>query len=227
MKPGAKKALVFAAHPDDETIGIGGTIRKMADAGCEVTVAFFTNGDEGFADPELKKKIVEIRKAEVEKVQKILGFKNFEFLGYPDMALPNDKQALKRTTALIRKYKPDIIFTHSEVDKHRDHRALNAIAKEAYWQAGENVSADLGKPWRAHSIYFFEVLDLVEPTHICDVSATYESVEKAIKVYVSQLDVLPGLMQKICAIKSFRGSQIGKKYGEALCRYGKFPEEFM
>jgi LmbE family N-acetylglucosaminyl deacetylase len=223
----AKRALVLAAHPDDETIGIGGTIRKMADAGCEVTVVFYTNGDEGFADPELKKKIVKIRKAEIEKVQKMLGFKNFEFMGYQDMALPNNKEALKKTIALIRKYKPEIIFTHSEVDKHRDHRALNVITKEAFWQAGEAVSTDVGKPWKAKSLYFFEVLDITEPTHICDISATYEAIEKAIKIYVSQLDVLPGLMQKVGALKSFRGAQIGKKYGEALTKYSKIPEEFI
>lgn len=227
MNEKIKRILVLVAHPDDETIGIGGTIRKLADNGCEATVAFFTNGDEGFVDPELKKKIVEIRKAEVDKIQKILGFKNFEFVGYPDMALPNDKDALKKTIALIRKYKPETIFTHSEVDKHRDHRALNAIAKEAFWQAGESVSTDMGKPWKAKSLYFFEVLDLIEPTHVCDISGTYEVVEKAIKIYVSQLEVLPGLMQKISALKSFRGAQIGKKYGEALTKYSKIPEEFI
>ncbi|MDD5502279.1 MAG: PIG-L family deacetylase [Candidatus Thermoplasmatota archaeon] len=222
-----KRILVLVAHPDDETIGLGGTIRKLSEQGCEVTVVFYTNGDEGFSDPELKKRIVEIRKAEVQKVQKILGFKNFEFVGYQDMALPNDKQALKKTIALIRKYKPEIIFTHSEIDKHRDHRALNTIAKEAFWQAGEAVSTDMGNSWKAKSLYFFEILDLIEPTHVCDISGNYETVEKAINIYVSQADVLPGVMQKIRALKSFRGAQIGKKYGEALVKYSKIPEEFV
>lgn len=222
-----KSVLILVAHPDDETIGIGGTIRKLADSGCEITVVFFTNGEEGFTDPILKERIAEIRKGEVKEVQKVLGFKNYEFLGYPDMGLENDKKTFKKTIELIRNYKPNIIFTHSTIDKHRDHRILHEIVKEAYWQAGENVSVDIGKPWRADSLYFFEGLDLIEPTHISDISRTYEAIEKAIRIYVSQLDVIPKLIQKVRSIKSFRGMLIGKKYGEALTRYTKIPEEFI
>ena len=42
-----KKLIVFASHPDDETIGCGGTIKKLSEKGCEVIVVFATSGNTG------------------------------------------------------------------------------------------------------------------------------------------------------------------------------------
>ena len=220
----AKRALVLAAHPDDETIGLGGTIKKLAKNGCIVHVVFYTGGREGFADPGLKSMIEKMRKEEIEKVQNVLDFESYEFLGYEDMAVPDDKEAFKRTIELIRTIKPDVIFTHYNKDKHRDHRVISNLSKEAWWQAGESVCTDLGRPWRAGQLYEYEILDLFQPTHIVDISEEYEDIGRSMQIYSSQLEVLPDILQKIEAIAKLRGAEIGAEYGEGFIRSFYLPE---
>ena len=71
------KILVFCAHADDEVIGLGGTIRKFADAGAEVRLIHFSAGAEGYASLEEKNTICATRTAEVEKVCRILGISSY------------------------------------------------------------------------------------------------------------------------------------------------------
>jgi len=219
----AKKALVLAAHPDDETLGVGGTIQRLVKNGCEVHVTFYTEGEEGFADPRLKDDITKIRGEEIKMVQKILGFQSFEFVGYKDMDVPNDKEALKRTIGVIRRVKPDVIFTHYHKDKHRDHRAISELSGEAWWQSGENVCADLGKPWKVKQLYEYEVLDLFQPTHILDISEEFSNVCAAVRKYSSQMDVLPNVLKISEGIAMVRGGQIGVRYGEGLAEHFCIP----
>ncbi len=47
-----ERALIICAHPDDEVLGLGGTIKKMTNAGVEVTVLMFANGNEGYTTLE-------------------------------------------------------------------------------------------------------------------------------------------------------------------------------
>ena len=73
-----ERALVICAHPDDEVLGLGGTIKKMTNAGIQVDVLMFANGNEGYTTMEEKDRIVDIRRKEREAVQQILGIRHFE-----------------------------------------------------------------------------------------------------------------------------------------------------
>ena len=68
-----RRALVLCAHDDDEVIGPGGTIRRLADAGVRVTTVIFANGNEGYLRLEERDTIVERRRGERAVAQKILG----------------------------------------------------------------------------------------------------------------------------------------------------------
>ena len=71
-----KKLIVFAAHPDDETIGCGGTIKKLSQNGCEVIVVFATTGNTGIDQSRsYEKNIKSIRLKEANSAAKILGIK--------------------------------------------------------------------------------------------------------------------------------------------------------
>ena len=65
-----RKILIFCAHPDDEAIALGGTIRKFADEGAEVTEVIFATGNEGYSRIEEKDRIMEIRAKECEAVRR-------------------------------------------------------------------------------------------------------------------------------------------------------------
>jgi LmbE family N-acetylglucosaminyl deacetylase len=211
--------LVFGAHPDDEVVGMGGTIAKLAKAGNDVFVVIFTKGEEGYAEKKLKETISDLRQKEIERVRQILGIKEYELMGRPDMGLKNDKETFKESIRMIREFKPDAVFTHHRVDRHRDHIAASKLVTEAFWQAGEPVSMDLGKPWRPRVLYYYEeTYPFKFPSHIVDITETFEAKISAMKTYTSQLRVVPFILGGIEGQAVFRGSTIGTKYGEAFMR---------
>jgi LmbE family N-acetylglucosaminyl deacetylase len=218
--------LIFGAHPDDEVVGVGGTIAKLAKAGNSVFVVIFTKGEEGYADRKLKETISELRRKEIEKVSGILGVKKYETLSRQDMGLTNDKETFKLTIQMIRKFKPDVVFTHHGVDRHRDHIAASKLVTEAYWQAGEPVAMDLGNPWRPNALYYYEeTYPFKFPSHIVDITETFEAKMEAMKTYVSQLPVVPFILGGIEGQAIARGALIGAKYGEAFLRSSVTPRK--
>jgi LmbE family N-acetylglucosaminyl deacetylase len=84
---GAVRALVLSPHPDDESIGCGGTIGLMKAAGATVDVLFMTSGEAGHPEPpkaELAKALLEQRKKEAASACGVLGVDNIFFLGGRD-----------------------------------------------------------------------------------------------------------------------------------------------
>jgi bacillithiol biosynthesis deacetylase BshB1 len=218
--------LAFGAHPDDEVVGMGGTIAKLAKAGNNVFVVIFTKGEEGYADKKLKDTISELRQKEIERVSGILGVRKYEMLGRPDMGLTNDKETFKVTIQMIRKFKPDAVFTHHGIDRHRDHIAASKLVTEAFWQAGEPVAMDLGNPWRPSALYYYEETHPFEfPSHIVDITETFHAKMEAMKTYVSQLPVVPFILGGIEGQAIARGTLIGAKYGEAFLRSSVTPRK--
>ena len=124
------KILVFCAHPDDEVIGLGGTIRKFANAGADIRLVHFSAGAEGYATIEEKSTICATRAAEVEKVCKILGISSYVNYGLLDWSLSVDNSTYRRVIEEIRTFQPDAVFTHFESDYH-DHRSVSKVVAEA------------------------------------------------------------------------------------------------
>lgn len=211
-----KKILIFCAHPDDDAIALGGTISKFANEGAEITEVVFATGNEGYSSLELKEKIVEIRKDEMERAGKVLGITNYEIFDYTDYGIPANEVTYKLAIKAIRKYRPDIIFTHYWLD-YMAHKSVATIVTEAWWQAGWAASLELGEPWKAKSLYYFEVLQLLpQVSHVVDISATFQAKIEALKCYASQQSVVAGMLQHVEGLAKLRGSMIGVKYGEAL-----------
>ncbi|MBC7319389.1 PIG-L family deacetylase [bacterium] len=211
------RILVFGAHPDDEIIGVGGTIARLSRMGKEVYVVTFTAGETGYSRPEEKDIIANTRLREAQACDKILGIKERVVLGRPTQGVVNDRETYQECVRLIRKYKPDVIFTHWNRDKHRDHRAVSEVTEEAWWKAQENVLADMGAPWRAKELYFYEINELFTfPSLLIDISDTLEFKLKAMETQVSQMDVLPNIMRYIEALAQVRGYLRGTRYAEAF-----------
>ncbi len=92
-----RNALIICAHPDDEVLGLGGTIKKLTNQGTEVNVVMFANGNEGYTALDDKERIVEIRRKEREQVQQLLGINHYETYSYNDYAIPADETTYKIT----------------------------------------------------------------------------------------------------------------------------------
>lgn len=135
------KVLVIAAHPDDEVLGMGGTITKYVKSGHEVKIVImatgifarrsldYTNSTKYKADEktlkEMKTQIQNLRK-DAMRASKIMGVKQIEFMDFPDneMDTISNLEITKKIETLITAFRPDAVFTHSAHDINVDHRAL-------------------------------------------------------------------------------------------------------
>lgn len=114
--------LVIAAHPDDEVLGMGATIKKLTKKGHRVTLCVVSEGATAQYD---NKKMIEIRQNSCIKSGKILGISNFEFLNFPDMKLDSVSHLeLNRSLEkIVKKYKPTIVYT-THHDLNKDHQIV-------------------------------------------------------------------------------------------------------
>jgi len=145
-----KTIIVFAPHPDDETLGCGGTIAKRISEGYEILVVVMTDGRYAFKkilhvhfDPtpdELK----EIRKEEVKRATRILGVpeENLIFLDFVDGTLENNEEkAEEKVTEILSKNQPVEIYFPYKGDGHPDHRVTYRIVKNSIRNLAISASA--------------------------------------------------------------------------------------
>lgn len=218
------KVLIFAAHQDDETIGCGGTIKKWSDLGSEIHVCFMTDGATGVEQGSSGSNIVETRREEANKVAKILGIKQIHNLGLPCQKVSNRQTNFHKVIQKIREVKPDLVITHNQICKHRDHKRTSMIVEEACWKASENILEELGDGHVVGALWSFEILDHFDvPDYVVDICEQYKSKMKAMAVYCSQLGILVDIEQLLDGITKVRGYSIGVKRGEAFKRIGRTP----
>jgi len=128
--------LIFCAHPDDEVIGMGGTIRKFADAGAKIRLVHFSSGAEGYAAAEEKNTICATRAAEVGRACKILGIDSYVNLGHLDWSVEANNTTYRELISQIQGFRLDAIFTHRSGDYHDHMKGNQAVSfkNEEYFQ---------------------------------------------------------------------------------------------
>lgn len=122
-----KKVLVIAAHPDDEVLGVGGTIAKLSSIGAECHLLIVTDGSSSqYRDSDHLHEIIEAKKLETKGCADLLGFKSIRYGELPDMKLDKTphiaiNQAIEK---VIDDIQPDTVFTHFWGDVNRDHQEV-------------------------------------------------------------------------------------------------------
>jgi len=224
-----KKLIVFAAHPDDETIGCGGTIKKLSQNGCEVIVVFATTGNTGIDQSRsYEKNIKNIRLKEANSAAKILGIKKIISWKNSSQELQYNIKSLHSAIKLIRKEKPDLIISHSNIDKHNDHIVLNKIITQACLKAGENLLPSLGSTYRVKNVWAFEVVNILSNIdYVVDISDQLKFKIDAINKYKSQHKIVKGVKNFIEGISLVRGYEIGTKNAEAFLDISLQPKEVL
>jgi mycothiol conjugate amidase Mca len=172
--------MTIHAHPDDETIGTGGTMARAVDAGHRVVLITCTRGELGeivvkeMDTPDNHRRLAEIRAAELEAAMGILGVTEWESLGYRDSDMMGRAgnqdprsfwqadldDAARRLVWLIRHYRPDVVTTYNEYGGygHPDHIRTHDVAVRAWPRAGdprwypEQLEAGI-EPWAPAKLY--------------------------------------------------------------------------
>lgn len=132
------KVLLIFAHPDDETIGVGGTSLLLSRAGYQIKVVTATRGEAGQTgglkvDP---KELGRIREVEARNAAKITGISELTFLGYMDGALEKvpDQELIDKILPILSREKPDIVITFEKmgISNHPDHKKISKVTTEAF-----------------------------------------------------------------------------------------------
>lgn len=214
-----KNILVVVAHPDDETIGMGGTISKHICNGDKVYVISMTNGVSS-RDPERNE--INLRITASEEASKILGFKWQKRFDFPDNKM--DTIPLLEIVKEIEKIKlqvnPHIVYSHSLSDLNIDHRILtNAVLTTFRPQPKESCKEIRLFEVASASDYGHEsITGKFSPNLYIDISNFWESKEKALIAYKEELREYPHT-RSLYAIKNLslsRGSQVGIKMAEVF-----------
>ena len=115
------KILVIAPHPDDEVLGMGGTIKKLSKKNKIILCVVSEGATAQYKD----KKMIKVRRDSCKKTAKILGISQTIFLDYPDMRLNLSHLDInKKLEEIIEKYKPKIVYTAPKNDLNLDHQAV-------------------------------------------------------------------------------------------------------
>lgn len=209
------RILVFAPHNDDEVLGVGGTIAKMAHEGHEVYICEATTY---FKDSDV---VAGIR-AMATKAHKVLGVKESFFLDLPVVAIKDTAtiEVNSKFEKIVHQVKPEIAFIPHKGDMHIDHGEVARAAMVAL--------RPLGNP-QLKKIYAYETLSETEwnmptidnafiPNCYSDISDYIDLKLEAMACFTTQLKEFPHprSLEAIKALSNLRGSTIGVSNAESF-----------
>ena len=178
--------LAFGAHPDDVEMGCGGTIAKSAASGKIVGIVDLTKGELGTnGTPELRDK-------EASLACKIIGARFRLNLGFTDGFIFNNKENQIEVIKLIRHYRPDIILSPTQIDRHSDHGKASDLIYEAAFLSGltklrTNYKNKVQEPWRPKINLNYQQWNDFKPDVLIDISDFIETKKEAVLAYKSQV----------------------------------------
>ena len=167
--PDVQRVVVVAPHPDDEVIGPGGTVLKLCDAGCDVTVVYVTDGDPVATTPD--------RRQEAEAVARTLGFTP-KFLGARAGAIPVDDRGVEALAEAIMEARPEAVLVPFVLDDNDDHRRVNQLL----WRA---LRSNRLPP--SIELWTYQVYSSLPGNVVVDITDYAERKAQAIRLYASQV----------------------------------------
>lgn len=174
-----RRLLAVHAHADDETITMGGTLARYAAEGAEVALVCCTDGslasivdpDMAAREAEIRPRLADIRREELQRACAVLGVHHVHLLGYRDSgmrgAATNDDpnafwrvdfdEAVGRLLAIVRTFRPHVVVTYDGYGGygHPDHVQTHRVTLVAFEAAHlGRVHPEAGEPWRPLKLYY-------------------------------------------------------------------------
>lgn len=223
--------LVIGPHPDDQELGMGGTIARLAEQGHDVLLLDMTNGEPTpYGDPETRAKEAAdaarilspdpARFPDARPVRRVL-------LDLPNRRVEHTIEARHKVAGVIRAHAADIMFVPYPEDAHPDHRAVTRIAEDARFDAKLTKldmptpdGLDPGEPRYPKWLFYYYCTHLrwvADPSFIVDATGYVDRKIESIRAYHTQF-VLPEKNRKVVdwieAAAVYFGSRIGTGAGE-------------
>jgi N-acetylglucosamine malate deacetylase 1 len=168
----ARKVLVVAPHPDDETMGCGGTLAQLAKH-ADIQVLLVTNGDGAGGLPAGAS---DVRKAELAEALKVLGIARPAIcFDEPDGHFADSPAFRERLAQLLEAFKPNWVFLPWLEDSHSDH-----------WHIARASCAVLVRSG-VEKVLYYEIWTPVPATHVVDITQVADIKREAVMCHKTAL----------------------------------------
>jgi len=210
-----KKILVVAAHPDDETLGCGGSLLKHKANGDEINWLICTTIDKN-------QNYYQTREKEINKVSKLYAFNSVHSLRLKTMKIDeySISKLIEKISKVINKVKPNIIYLPFKGDVHSDHRRI--------FEASYSCTKSFRYPF-IKKIYMMETLSETEfapstkedsfiPNTFVDISKHMDKKIQLMQIYKNEIGKhpFPRSERNIRALGTLRGATCGYEYAESF-----------
>lgn len=215
--------LVVGPHPDDQELGMGGTIARLASEGHRVLLLDVTNGEPTpLGDPETRAKeaaaAAEILSAPGGRVERRL-------LGLRNRFVEHNVESRHAVAGVIREFQANIIFTPFFEDAHPDHLAVTRIVEDARFDAKLRKINLPGEPIYPKWLFYYYATHLrwvANPNFLLDISGLVDQKLRAIRAYETQfVRANAHIVDWVEASAVYFGSRIGTAAAEPF--YTKEP----
>ncbi|MFC1673130.1 PIG-L deacetylase family protein [Pseudomonadota bacterium] len=217
------KVLVVAAHPDDEVLGCGGTMARLAASGCEVHIVILGEGltsRGGAGDPAALEKLHNQGRQACDRV----GGCGVRFCGLPDNKFDDTPllNIVQLVEAELCEIKPQAVFTHHPGDLNIDHRithqAVVTATRPTGTGPGQGVQLLCAFEVPSASEWAFSQFAPFRPNMFVDISTTLETKIEALACYVGEQCAFPHprSAEHLRALAQMRGSSVGSTAAEAF-----------
>ena len=214
-----KKVLVISVHPDDETLGCGGTILKHKYNNDEIYWLIITKADENLG---FTKRFLEDREKQINIISESYGFKNVYKLGFLTTKLHtiDFSELIDSISQVINEIKPEVVYMNNRSDIHTDHQ----IAAKAVISCTKSFRYPFIK-----KILMYECIsetdiapslpeNLFIPNVYSDITEFMNKKLEIMSIYESEIQQppLPRSLDNIKSLARYRGASCGVNYAEAL-----------
>ena len=214
-----KKIVVISVHPDDETLGCGGTLLKHHQKGDQLHWLILTApvADRGYSHEFINDRIKQIA-----EVSKRYNFKSVTELNFEagGLSQENESDIISAISKNILEVKPDIVYVVNRSDVHSDHR----VAFETVMSATKSFRYPFIK-----KILMYECISETEmappiegnaftPNVFSDITDFMDEKIEIMKIYKSEIQKppMPRSIENIRALATFRGATVGVMYAESF-----------
>jgi N-acetylglucosaminylphosphatidylinositol deacetylase family protein len=214
-----RNIVVISAHPDDEILGVGGTLLKHKKNGDKIYWLITTNI---FENQGFSKQRISSRQKEIKKISEALSVEKVFMLNYPTMSLSTSTliEMVPKISKIFIEIEPEIVYCLNRSDAHSDHRitfdAVMACTKSFRYPfikqvlMYECISETEFAPQLPEKVF--------TPNYFVDISSFLEEKMNLMKIYESELGKhpFPRSLKNIEALATFRGASVGVEYAEAF-----------
>ena len=212
------KTLVVAPHPDDEVLGVGGTLLRRKAEGAKVAWMIVTaiSVESGWSEEKVKQ-----RTNEIKRVTELFGFDEVFTLNFPTTQL--DRVSMSDLVAgiseVFRSFKPEEVFVPHPSDVHTDHRMVfDAVASCTKWFRYPFIKRVLAYETLSETDFGLGTVQGFRPNVFVDIEPFVEDKLRAMDIYASELGTFPfpRSHEAIRALAALRGAASGFMAAEAF-----------